>query len=124
MKVTLHVAQAFSLIAVMMVAVVNAQGPAPETAPPLFPKGALVSYSSDFISRDLPQNGDELSATSHPTFSHQGTFTFIWGFHPNFDLTINVPIVTNRFTTTNHRLGGTSLGDSLVLVKYRFYRRD
>jgi hypothetical protein len=34
----------------------RAQGPAPESAPPLFPGGALISYSSTFLTR-APMNG-------------------------------------------------------------------
>jgi hypothetical protein len=99
---------------------VLAQNPAPETAPPIFPKGALISYSSNFFSREI---GDQLSATSQPTFSHNGTFVFTWGFYPDFDLTISAPIVTNRFEN-QEEVGGTGFGDALVLVKYRFYRQD
>jgi hypothetical protein len=96
-----------------------AQTPAPETAPPLFPKGALISYGSNFFSR----NGDQLSATSEPTFSHHGNFVFTWGFYPNFDLTVTAPIVTNRFENESE-VGGTGFGDAIVLMKYRFFRRD
>jgi hypothetical protein len=99
---------------------VLAQTPAPETAPPIFPKGALISYGSNFFSREI---GDELSATSQPTFSHSGTFVFTWGFYPDFDLTISAPIVTNRFEN-QEEVGGTGFGDAMVLVKYRFYRHD
>lgn len=54
-----------------LVATAQAQGPAPETAPPLFPKGALLSYSSDFLERSA--NGTQLSATSYPMLLCQGT---------------------------------------------------
>jgi hypothetical protein len=102
------------------------QGPAPETAPPLFPGGGLISYNSIFTTRGLmPVLSDRVPVTARPTFSHEGDFNFTWGFYRNFDLTILVPIVTNHFemsgTTT---IGGTGLGDAMVLVKYRFYRRD
>jgi hypothetical protein len=107
----------------VLLSVAEAQGPAPETAPPLFPKGALLSYSSDFVTRDLSQDSDPLSPTNHPTFSHRGNFVFTWGFYPNFDLTVNAPVVTNRFESDDD-VGGSGLGDSLVLLKYRFYRRD
>jgi len=96
-----------------------AQSPSPETAPPLFPKGALISYGSNFFSR----GGDQLSATSQPTFSHHGNFVFTWGFYPNFDVTITAPIVTNRFESQD-QVGGTGFGDTAVLMKYRFYRYD
>ena len=99
----------------------EAQGPAPETAPPLFPKGALVSYGSYFTSRELLT--DQLTSTSSPTYSHQGNFVFTWGFYPNFDVTINLPIVTNRFEAVTES-GGTGVGDMMLLVKYRFYRHD
>jgi len=101
----------------------SAQGPAPETAPPLFPKGGLVSYGSDFFSRELRAGRDQLTATSQPTFSHHGNFVFTWGFYPDFDLTVSLPVVTNRFENQSEE-GGTAIGDLLALVKYRFYRRD
>jgi hypothetical protein len=102
----------------------NAQGPAPETAPPIFPGGALLSYSSGFTTR-APTSSGVISPTALPTFSHEGEFNFTWGFRPNFDLTVLVPLVTNRFDRANApTVGGTGLGDALVLVKYRCYRRD
>jgi len=107
----------------------EAQGAAPETAPPLFPGGALVSYNSVFTARGtmvaLPGT---VPNTARPTSSHEGRFNFTWGFRPDFDLTILVPVVTNRFDVAppviSPTLGGTGLGDSMLLVKYRFYRRD
>jgi hypothetical protein len=106
-------------------AVARAQGPAPETAPPLFPGGALLSYNSIFTTRGaMPGN---IPVTARPTFSHEGDFNFTWGFHPNFDLTVLAPVVTNHFDARGlggAEVGGTGLGDVLALVKYRFYRRD
>lgn len=107
----------------------RAQGAAPETAPPLFPGGALISYNSVFTTRDiLAAPGGNVPGTARPTFSHEGLFNFTWGFHPNFDLTVLVPVVTNRFDWNGlagrPALGGTGLGDITLLVKYRFYRRD
>src|SRR5262249_54081727 len=99
-----------------------AQGPAPETAPPLFPGGGLVSYSSNFTTRGLMLQPNLL--TVRPTFAHEGNFNFTWGFHPNFDLTVLVPLVTNRFDAPFVSAGGTGLGDVMFLVKYRFYRQD
>lgn len=100
------------------------QGPAPETAPTLFPGGGLVSYNSIFTTRGMP-DAVSVPATARPTFSHEGDFNFTWGFHPNLDVTVLVPIVTNDFETMRTpTVGGTGLGDALVLVKYRFYRRD
>jgi hypothetical protein len=63
--------------------------------------------------------------TARPTFSHEGDFNFTWGFYRDLDLTVLVPVVTNDFQTPNvPTVGGTGLGDLMVLVKYRFYRRD
>jgi hypothetical protein len=104
----------------------HAQGAAPETAPPLFPGGALVSYNSVFTTREsMPGMSGGIPVTAEPTFSHEGIFNFTWGFHRDFDLTVLVPIVTNNFDTPGTpSVGGTGLGDALLLVKYRFYRRD
>lgn len=107
----------------------RAQGAAPETAPPLFPGGALISYNSVFTTRDiLGAPGGNVPGTARPTFSHEGIFNFTWGFYPNFDFTVLVPIVANRFDSNGLAAqptpGGTGLGDVTLLVKYRFYRRD
>jgi Putative MetA-pathway of phenol degradation len=100
------------------------QGPAPETAPPLFPGGGLISYNSVVTTR-APAIAGGIPSTARPTFSHEGNFNFTWGFRHDFDLTLIVPVITNHFDTTRMSAnGGTGLGDSLVLVKYRFYRRD
>jgi hypothetical protein len=104
-----------------------AQGPAPETAPPLFPGGGLVSYSSSFTTRGASPGfvPGVIAATSRPTWSHEADFNFTWGFHPDFDLTALLPIVTNRFDVAGTpSSGGTSFGDAMLLVKYRFFRRD
>lgn len=103
----------------------RAQGAAPETAPPLFPGGAFVSYNSVFNTRGTETSGS-ISPTARPTFSHEGDFNFTWGFHPDFDLTVLVPVVTNRFESKGGtaNVSGTGLGDAMLLVKYRFLRRD
>jgi hypothetical protein len=108
------------------VSTARGQGAAPETAPPLFPGGALISYNSIFTTRGQEVGiSDAIPATARPTFSHEGDFNFTWGFYRNFDLTILVPIITNRFgMPAAPTVGGTGLGDTMVLVKYRFYRRD
>jgi hypothetical protein len=105
---------------------IRAQSPAPETAPPLFPGGGLVSYNSIFTTRGrVPQSSGNIPATARPTFAHQGDLNFTWGFYRNFDLTILVPIVTNHFQMVRtSTVGETDFGDAMVLVKYRFYRRD
>lgn len=104
----------------------RAQGPAPETAPPLFPGGGLISYNSIFTTRgSMPLTPGGIPATARPTFSHEGDINFTWGFYKDFDLTVILPIVTNHFSPAGApEVGGTGLGDLLVLVKYRFYRRD
>src|SRR5690242_21836561 len=80
------------------VSLVAAQGPAPETAPPLFPGGGLVSYHSVFTIRGLTTGPSGIvPVTARPTFSHEGDFNFTWGFYRNFDLAVVVPIVTNDF---------------------------
>jgi hypothetical protein len=105
-----------ALVGVLMgTFVARGQGPAPETAPPLFPGGALVSYNSIVETRGQPQTG--LVPTSLPTFSHEDDFNFTWGFHPNFDLTVIVPVVTNHFENVGaSTVGGTGLGDVMALV--------
>lgn len=65
--------------------------------------------------------------TARPTFSHEGDFNFTWGFYRDFDLTVLVPVVTNHFDAAGNggiAGRGTGVGDAIVLVKYRFYRRD
>src|ERR1041385_5050995 len=109
---------------VCLIAAAAAQGPAPESAPPLFPGGALVSYSSNFVTRG-PSASPVISPTARPTFSYEGDFNFTWGFHRDFDLTLLVPVVTNKFESKNAPAAeGTAAGDAMLLVKYRFYRRD
>lgn len=104
-----------------------AQGPAPETAAPLFPGGALVSYNSVFTTRGVTSEGPDVPATAQPTFQHEGSFLFTWGFFRNFDLTVVVPVVTNHFQfldPANPSVGGTGLGDAMAIVKYRVVRKD
>jgi hypothetical protein len=106
----------------------RAQEPAPETAPPLFPGGGLISYNSIFTTRGLMSGAaGGIPVTARPTFSHEGDFNFTWGFRRDFDLTVLVSVVTNHFDARSAggiAAGGTGLGDAMVLVKYRFYRRD
>lgn len=116
----------FILVLPLCSATSYAQGASPETAPPIFPGGALVSYNSVFTTRSLMQSSSAgIPATALPTFSHQGTFNFTWGFYPNFDLTVLLPVVTNTYEAPGApSVGGTALGDMMLLVKYRFYRHD
>ena len=117
---------ALLFLSLLFASAVKAQGPAPETAPPLFPGGGLVSYNSIFTTRSpMPGISSGIPITAFPTFSHEGDFNFTWGFYRNFDLTVLVPVVTNHFEGGSApAVGGTGLGDGMVLVKYRFYRRD
>ena len=104
----------------------HSQGASPETAPPLFPGGGLISYNSVFTTRSLmPGTPTGIPVTARPSYSHEGDFNCTWGFYRDFDLTVLVPLVTNDFQTLNApTVGGTGLGDLMILVKYRFYRRD
>jgi hypothetical protein len=115
-----------SFVMLLFVSPTRGQGAAPETAPPLFPGGGLISYNSIFTTRGLiSQSAGNIPATARPTFARGGDFNFTWGFYRNFDLTILVPIVTNHFEMASlPTVGGTGLGDAMLLVKYRFYRRD
>lgn len=117
----------FVLAWVFMPCNARAQGPSPETASPLFPGGALVSYGSTFTTRGSFAGPAE-TVTARPTFSYDGDFYFTWGFFPNFDLEVAAPLVTNHFDFTSPstlpEAKGTGFGDALVLLKYRFYRRD
>jgi hypothetical protein len=115
-----------SLLVLLCVSTVKAQGPAPETAPPIFPGGGLISYNSIFTTRGLmPGTSGGIPVTAFPTFSHEADFNFTWGFYRDFDLTVLIPVVTNHFDGGNApAVGGTGLGDAMVLVKYRFFRRD
>lgn len=59
-----------SLLLVMLffIARARAQGPAPETAPPLFSGGGLVSYNSVFTTRGLTQDSSgNIPVTARPT---------------------------------------------------------
>jgi hypothetical protein len=104
----------------------RAQGAAPETAPPLFPGGGLVSIDSLFITRALmPGASERIPVTARPTFSQESDVNFTWGFYRDFDLTVLLPVVTNRFEMQGTpTVSGSGLGDALLLVKYRFYRQD
>jgi hypothetical protein len=114
------------LVVLFCAAPAKGQGPAPETAPPLFPGGGLFSYNSIFTARNrMPGISGGIPVTARPTFSHEADLNFTWGFHRDFDLTILVPIVTDRFDMARSPVvGGTGLGDAMLLVKYRCYRRD
>src|SRR4030088_2488679 len=107
----------------------GAQGPAPETAPPLFPGGGLISYNSIFNTRGLISiPSGNIPLTGRPTFSHEGDFNFTWGFRRDFDLTVLVPVVTNHFKMPNANgnpaAAAPGLRQAMVVVECRSYRRD
>lgn len=106
----------------------RAQGPAPESGPTLFPGGVVISYSSVFTTRGPVRAVGSIPISARPLFSHQGDFNFKWGFRRNFDVGLLVPIVTNHFqvngATGRTAFGGTGIGDAMLVLKYRFYRRD
>lgn len=108
--------------------VARAQGPSPESAAPLFPGGALLSFGSTILTRSPLTGAGGIPVTARPTFSYQGDFDYTWGFFPNFDLEVAAPLLTNHFDFAGSGLGaqprGTGFGDAMVLVKYRFYRKD
>jgi hypothetical protein len=116
-----------ALVVLFWSAAARAQGASPETAAPLFPGGAFISYNSIFNTRGVVKGtSGSIPVTARPTFSHEGDFNFTWGFHRDFDLTVLLPLVTNHFQPNRGaaNLGGTGLGDAMLLVKYRFFRRD
>lgn len=109
------------------VATAKAQGPTPETGNTHFPGGAYFAYESSFITRHAP-NSSAPSATLRPTFEHEGKFNFTWGFRRDFELTVQLPIITRRFhfasQASSPSIGGTGLGDAFAALKYRFLRFD
>ena len=116
-------AQSLTFTVMFCAAMAHGQGPAPETAPPLFPGGALVSYNSIFTTRG--QIPGAIAGTARPAFTHEGDFNFTWGFRHDFDLTVLVPVITNHLEEPGTpRVGGTGVGDVMALVKYRFLRHD
>jgi hypothetical protein len=72
----------------------------------------------------MPGTSGGIPVTSRPTVSHEADFNFTWGFYRDFDLTILIPISTDHFDVATATAQGTGLGDAMLLVKYRFYRRD
>ena len=125
MRITLYIYVSLGL-ALLCCPTALAQGAAPETAPPLFPGGGLISYNSVFTTRQALGTSGAIPPTARPTFSHEGTFNFTWGFYHDFDVTLLVPFVTNRFQSpgVSSAITGTGLGDAMLLMKYRFFRRD
>ena len=107
-----------------------AQGPTPETGNTIFPGGGLVSYAAEFVSRKAPAGvaASSIPPTILPTLAIAQPLLLSWGVRRDLELTAMTSIDTNRLnlsrSTPETRAGGSGLGDSLVLLKYRFLRRD
>ncbi len=107
-----------------------AQGPAPETGNTIFPGGAFVSYGATFTSMKmrLPLTNGTIPPTAFPTSTVAQELTFSWGVRRDLQVTATVPVMSNRLDASGlpagPRPGGTSLGDTLLLLKYRFLRLD
>ena len=62
-----------SFVVLLCVSTTRAQGAAPETAPPLFPGGGLISYNSIFTTRGLmPGSSAKHSRDSPPYVCTRG----------------------------------------------------
>ena len=102
--------------------------------------GACTRDSAAFISRrradflqlhfhdtrsDAESSGS-IPPTARPTFSHEGDFNFTWGFYPQFrfDDSRSDRHKSLSMCPVRPLLARNRLGDAMVLVKYRFYRRD
>jgi hypothetical protein len=94
-----------------------AQGPSPETAAPLFPSGGLLSVGFTTSSNRVLSETVEVP---RPATAREIPFTFAWGMRRDFQFTATVPIVSTRFRDQS----GTGIGDTTLLLKYRFYRAD
>ena len=113
------------LAVLVLVNTAAAQGPMPEEGATLFPKGALVSYSSILTSRRfLAKPADGSSTTVHPTFEHEVPLTFSWSFRRDLQFTATAPIVHRSADLPAGKLSSTGFGDALITMKYRFLRLD
>ncbi len=107
-----------------------AQGPTPETGNTIFPGGGLLSYGADFVSRKAPPSisGASIPPTIRPTSEVVQPLVFSWGIRRDLELIAITAISSNHLNLPGppapSNAGGTGLGDSLVLLKYRFLRLD
>ena len=105
-----------------------AQGPTPETANTIFPGGGLASYGADFYFRRAPAGISSIPPTILPTTGVSQPLQLSWGVRRDLEFTAMTSIETDHLKlggpTPEIRAGGSGLGDSLLLVKYRFLRRD
>jgi hypothetical protein len=105
-----------------------AQGPTPETGNTIFPGGGLVSYAADLFFRKPPAGITSIRGTILPTTGVSQPLQLSWGVRRDLELTAMISIETNHLSLNGPapeiRAGGTGLGDSLLLMKCRFLRRD
>jgi len=97
-----------------LASVASAQGPAPETAPPLSRRDSFLQLH--FTTRtDLQPAG--ISLTARPTFRTKVTSISLGASAAEFDCNL---VITNHFEYRNPirmpMSGGTGLGDAMVLV--------
>ena len=92
------------------------------------PGGGLLSYGADFISRRSPAGVNSIPPTIRPTFEVGQPIAFAWGIRRDVELVAITSIATDHLDLPSSapaiRTGGSGLGDSLVLLKYRFLRLD
>jgi len=105
-----------------------AQGPTPETGNTIFPGGGLVAYAADFVSRTAPAGVTSINPTILPTTGLSQPIQLSWGVRRDIELTALTSIETSRLNLNSSalesRAGGSGLGDTLLMVKYRFLRLD
>lgn len=105
-----------------------AQGPTPETGNTIFPGGGLISYGVDFVSRKAPVGAASVMPTILPTLGIVQPLILSWGIRRDLELTAMTSVTIDRLDLVGPAadvdVSGSGLGDSLLLVKYRFLRRD
>ena len=79
------------------------------------------SPTTPFFTRGAMSGSSGILPTARPTFAHEGEINFSWGFYPDFDLTIAVPIVTNHLESASPptRRGTGLLGQLVSAVQER-----
>jgi len=105
-----------------------AQGPTPETGNTIFPGGGLISYGLDFVSRKAPLGAASITPTTLPTLGMVQPLILSWGIRRDLELTATASLTIDQLDlagpTADVHVNGSGLGDSLLLVKYRFLRHD
>ena len=90
----------------LVILLLMAQGPTPESASPIFPSGAYVSYNSIVGARE-----------SRP---HEGVFSFAEGLRRDLQVSAQIPLTTSESAGKRQ----TAIGNTVVALKYRFLRFD